>query len=260
MALFHIDFYSEALKRDVPLNVILPVEKSDWDWTAEKYQTLYLLNGLKKDCNEWLTYSRIYDYARRWQLAVVMPSGDNSFYVDSLLPNNDYDDFVGREIVAFTRNVLPLSSAREDTFIAGASMGGFGALRIGLHYADTFSSIGGFSPAIHFFELPKGHPAQGSVFGEDAVFGDMDTARASDKNPRVLVERILSTPGMEMPRIFLVCGLQDGLLTADRSFRDFLISRGIEVNYWEGPGQHDFDFWDPLLPTFLDWLPLKHHK
>lgn len=72
---------------------------------------------------------------------MVMPSGDNAFYVDQPKGHNNYGEYIGQELVRLTRKMFPLSRKREDTFIGGLSMGGYGALRNGLKYSDTFGAV-----------------------------------------------------------------------------------------------------------------------
>ncbi|MBQ1641096.1 MAG: acetylesterase, partial [Lachnospiraceae bacterium] len=144
MALIQVNYLSKALFRTVPLNVILPVDRFDADTDRylngpeRKYKTLYLLHGLLGNYTDWVSQTRIQKWAEEKNLAVVMPSGDNAFYFNSRTPWNDYGTFIGQELVEITRRMFPLSDKREDTYIAGLSMGGFGALRNGIVYSDTF--------------------------------------------------------------------------------------------------------------------------
>lgn len=158
MALLQVNYLSKALFRTVPLYVILPSDKIDYrtfdyaNGKTKKYKTLYLLHGLLGDCSDWVNGTRIRRWAEEKNLAVVMPSGDNAFYIDYPKTKNNYSDFIGRELVEVTRNMFPLSDKREDTYIAGLSMGGYGALRNGIVYSDTFSHVAGFSSAAHIFD------------------------------------------------------------------------------------------------------------
>ena len=108
-----------------------------------------------------------------------MPSGENSFYVDQLVPNNNFGAYIGRELVEMSRRMFPLSHRREDTFLAGFSMGGFGAIRNGLKYYDTFGYIAVLSGALQVFEAPPDSP-NWSLFGARSVFGGPDRDRSDD--------------------------------------------------------------------------------
>ena len=255
MALIQMTFVSRALMRAVPVQVILPADKWNSDGTLmprKKFKTLYLLHGLWGQCTDWVTGTRIQRWAEERDLAVVMPSGDNSFYVDRPASNNFYGEFLGRELVEMTRRMFPLSQRREDTFIAGLSMGGYGAMRNGLKYSDTFSAIAALSPALHIFEGRRG-AVEEEVFAE-AIFGPMADAAGSDKNPRVLVDELAGNS--DLPKIYMACGTQDDLLPASRLYRQILTQAGFDLTYFEGPGKHDWDFWDQQIKLVLDWLPL----
>ncbi len=258
MALIQVNFFSSALKRTVPIQVILPVDKdfgqiSD-DTPPNPFKTLYLLHGLLGNYTDWVTNTRILQWAEARNLAVVMPSGDNSFYIDQPTPNNDYGDFIGRELVQITRKMFPLSRKREDTFIGGLSMGGFGALRNGLVYAETFSCIATLSCAAHIFEVPFDYPDR-CLMDEDRVFGDLPEASRTNKNPRVALEQLMQRNG-PVPKIYMSCGLQDRLLIPNRLLRDYLLESGIDLTYQETDGKHNWNFWNEQLQKVLQWLPL----
>ena len=125
MALIQMNYLSKALFRTVPVQIILPADKISFetmDYRMEKgkkFKTLYLLHGLLGNYTDWVSGTRIQRWAEEKDLAVVMPSGDNAFYVNSVTPNNDYGEFVGKELVEITRRMFPLSEKREDTFIGG---------------------------------------------------------------------------------------------------------------------------------------------
>lgn len=265
MALIQLSFMSNALWRSVPVQVILPVDKWSSDGTLsapKKFKTLYLFHGLMGSSVDWVTGTRIQRWAEERDLAVVMPSGDNSFYVDRPESNNRYGEFVGRELVEITRRMFPLSDRREDTFIGGLSMGGFGAMRNGLKYSDTFGSIVCLSGALHLFEDPNMMTADNAfVRAERAIFGDFAGAKLDDRNPRVAMEKLLekrlADPAVELPGIYIACGTEDSLLKWNRLYRDLLIQKGFQVSYKEAPGVHNWDFWDTYILDALDWLPLS---
>lgn len=261
MALLHVNFHSTTLHRKVPLQVVLPADAAGGG--AGPFPTLYLLHGLLDNYAAWTSNTRIERWAMERNLAVVMPSAENSFYVD--MPHEasffgDFGRYVGQELIDITRRMLPLSTRRADTFIAGLSMGGFGALRNGLKFADTFGHIACLSGALHIFEYPPDDPGR-NLIGEDACFGDLEAAALTDRNPRVaaaaLLERIRTKGDITFPRVYIACGTEDYLLRANRRFADFLTANGVAVTYEEGPGGHEWDFWDAYILRVLEWLPLE---
>ncbi len=256
MALLQMNYLSKALYRTVTVNVYLPSDKFSHENNAyvnkkgERYKTLYLLHGLLGNYTDWVCGTRLMRFAEEKNLAVVMPSGDNAFYVDSLVPNNDYGTFIGEELVEMTRKMFPLSEKREDTFIAGLSMGGFGAIRNGIKYADTFGYVAGLSSAVHIMEEDVD-----SVTGEHRIFGKyFEEASKGDKNPKVALKE-LKERGGKLPEFYLACGTSDSLMEANVEFRDLLISEGAKVTWDEQPGGHEWDFWDMEIKKVIEWLP-----
>lgn len=254
MALIQVNYLSRALFRTVPLNVILPVDKFDADTNQylqkddRAYKTLYLLHGLLGNYTDWVSRTRIQEWAEEKDLAVVMPSGDNAFYFKSRTPWNDYETFIGEELVAVTRRMFPLSDNREDTFIAGLSMGGYGALRNGIVYSDTFGYVAGLSSAIHLFE-------DLSPEADIGLFDDLEKASKTDLNPKVAVEEMLKAK-RNVPKFYLACGRKDDLMKVNTQFRDFLRANGALVTWDEDDSGHDWDFWNSQIRKVLDWLPL----
>ena len=254
MALLQVNYLSKSLYRIVPLNVILPVDRFDANTNRYlngkgcKYKTPYLLHGLLGNYTDWVSRTRIQMWAEEKNLAVVMPSGDNAFYFNSRTPWNDYGTFIGEELVEVTRRMFPLSDKREDTFIAGLSMGGFGALRNGIVYSDTFSHVAGLSSAVHIFD-------DLSEESNNGLFDNKKAAAGTDKNPRAAVEEMLSEHRC-IPKFYMACGTKDDLMQANVAFRDFLRMKGLEVTWDEEDYGHDWDFWDSQIKKVLDWLPL----
>lgn len=255
MALIQMHFVSHCLQRAVPVQVILPVDKLTPDGkfpAKKKFKTLYLLHGYLGNCTDWVNGTRLQRWAEERDLAVVMPSGDNAFYVDHPQTGNCYGQFIGRELVEITRRMFPLSRKREDTFIGGLSMGGYGAMRNGLKYADTFGAILCFSGVLQLLEGLPGSVTDRAF--QEGLFGDLTKAAVSDNNPVWLAKKCAGRK--HLPNIYLACGTEDRLLPHSRSFRTLLEETGFCVTYEEGPGGHDWDFWDTYIKKAIDWLPL----
>ncbi len=256
MALIQVNYLSKSLFRTVPLHVVLPVDKLDFETASycslegRKFKTLYLLNGLLGNYTDWITGTRIQRWAEERNLAVVMPSGDNSFYVNSPVTGVHYGDFTGKELVEITRRMFPLSEKREDTFIGGLSMGGYGAIINGINNSDTFGAVIGLSSAVHIFDKTMGHLG----YEYDAV-GDVDEAMGTDMNQEVAFDHLLES-GRPVPKFYLACGTEDDLYGSNVSFREFLTGKGAEVTWDEALAGHDWDFWDSQIRKVLDWLPL----
>ena len=259
-----MNLLSQSLMRTVPVNVILPIDKMLFPGMKKRedkpYQTLYLLHGVFGNCTDWVNETRIQRYAQEHDLAVVMPSGDNAFYLDHPGRGDNYGDFIGKELVSMTRKIFPLSEKREDTFIGGLSMGGYGAIRNGLKYHETFGHILALSSALVLEEAVQRTDDDGFFLNTrsyaEACFGSLDEALESDRNPKYLVNRLLDQ-GAVLPQIYMACGRDDGLADFNRDFAAFLKEKGADVFYEEGPGGHEWDFWDAYIKKGIERLPLE---
>ena len=263
MAIIEVNFTSKCLMRTVTFNAIIPVDKfGPQAENAEQkpLKTLYLLHGIFGNYTDWVNGTRIQAWAEANDLAVIMPSGENRFYLDDEKSGELYGEFIGKELVEFTRKLFPLSDKREDTFIAGLSMGGYGAIRNGLKYAENFGCVIGLSAAlVHDTWKDADNSAPIFTFRRnyyEAIFGEYDKVKGSDKDPKALLLK-LKEEGRPVPKMYLCCGTEDGLVTANRDFRDFLNENGVDLTYVEGPGKHDWVFWDTYIKKVLDWLPLN---
>lgn len=263
MAIIEVNFISKCLMRTVTFNAIIPVDKfGPQAENAEQkpLKTLYLLHGIFGNYTDWVNGTRIQAWAEANDLAVIMPSGENRFYLDDEKSGELYGEFIGKELVEFTRKLFPLSDKREDTFIAGLSMGGYGAIRNGLKYAENFGCVIGLSAAlVHDTWKDADNSAPIFTFRRsyyEAIFGEYDKVNGSDKDPKALLLK-LKEEGRPVPKMYLCCGTEDGLVTANRDFRDFLNENGVDLTYVEGPGKHDWVFWDTYIKKVLDWLPLN---
>ena len=252
MALIQFTYVSNVLVRSVPVQVILPADKltpAGAYMPLKKYKTLYLLNGFWGSHVDWVSGTRIQRWAEERDLAVVMPAGENSFYVDRPGFRTEYGKWIGEELVEITRRMFPLSDKKEDTFIGGLSMGGFGAMANGLKYRDTFSRIVALSPAMHVFEGGE------EIFMPFLSTGkeDWERVKKSDTNPRWLIE---NWGRDEKPHVYLACGDKDDLLPATKLYHKLLTDADFTVHYVEDAGGHEWDYWDRHIKLALDWLPL----
>lgn len=261
MAFIRAAFQSMTLMREMNIAVILPplLEMEGMRPTGvkspeTKFKTLYLLHGLRGNEMDWVRLTGIERYAYEKNLAVVMPAGDNFFYANG--PVSRMGDFVGRELVEMTRLMFPLSLKREDTFVAGLSMGGYGAIRTFLNYPETFRTAASLSGAVDMAaakDLQGFPPDEGRRILEGA-FGDPAGIEGSENDLFHMTKRRLEE-GL-LPELYVACGTEDFLYGTNVKFRDHLKAIGAQVTYEEGPGGHTWDFWDTYIRRVLHWLPL----
>lgn len=244
MASITLSFHSEALERTVPLRALVPLE----DAPRVPMPAMYLLHGLYGSEQDWFQYTRVMLWARAKGLAVFCPAGENGFYVNQADTGEAYMRYVGEELPAFTRRLFPLSSRREDTFIAGLSMGGYGALNAGLTYPDTFGKVAALSAALRPWkrmDKPQGGCVQRPAYAR-ALFGQ-------DTEPWDTLT-LARQCGARAPELWLSCGAQDDLLEENIALVDGLRQAGIPAYFDQPPGAHNWDFWDREIQRVIDWL------
>lgn len=258
MSIIHVEFFSSLLKREVSMKAIIPIEKLGVAVPEKKIlKTLYLLHGYSGHCTDWLSGSSIHELSLMHDLAVIMPSGENSFYLDNPDTESFFGEFIGREVVGFTRALFPLSEKREDTCIGGFSMGGFGAIRNGLKYSDVFGSIIALSSALITDKLAD--PSTDFTKMLDTknyyirTFGNLSELSGSDRDPKALAEKAAENKE-HFPNLYIACGTEDFLIEENRDYRDFLERLGVKFTYVETPGVHNWDFWNPQIKNALDWF------
>ena len=261
MAFLQVSYQSAVLRRTVPFWVYLPsgsmedvMQGKDPFANRQPFPTLYLLHGIFGDCTDWMMQTRVQQYADAHRLAVVCPSGENGFYTDNK-NSNFYAQYIGQELVKATRYMFNLSDKREETYIAGLSMGGYGALRIGLNYCDTFSVIGAFSAALVMDRVLQAKNGTSGLMGMheqdyyENIFGDVHAITNSTHDYKAL-----STACKNLPRVYIACGSEDMLVAPNREYHQFLQDHDITHTYEEWAGVHDFVFWDAAVKRFIEWL------
>lgn len=262
MALMHVTYFSEALAGQSEFYMALPNDVPPFITEGNPHyqrgmKTLMLLHGYGGGASDWVMGSSIQELAARYHLAVIMPNGRNSFYLNHEATGGQFASFAGEELLGYARKSFHLSEKREDTFIGGYSMGGFGALRTGLAYSHNYSKIMALSSALIIHQLKDMSPEDPSPMANYAyyaqVFGDLKTAGDRDCNPEVLICRKLAE-GEPVPDIFLACGTEDSLVEANRAFRDFLKENGVAAQYHESTGKHDWTFWNQCLEPAIQWM------
>ena len=254
MVLFRGDIKCKSLQRRTSISVILPSDNihflNDTEEIVPKpYKTLYLLHGLYGSDDIFLANTSIQKFAEDNGIAVVIPCGENSFYVDNASSHEFYGEYVGQELLDITRNIFPLSSKREDTFIAGFSMGGYGAIRNGLKYYQNFSKIGMISPALITDEIQyyadDSNVLRSKKFYE-SIFGDLEKIKHSDFNPKFLIDKC-----PDIPDIFMACGVDDFLYHKTVDFYDYLKNKNINARFISDEGEHTWEFCDEYVKEFI---------
>lgn len=256
MILNEVNFFSETLGMRSTIYVLLPQRRllTGNIKRTPACRTLYLLHGHSDDHTAWMRWSSIEKYAEGLNLAVVMPAVHLSFYTD-MLHGGKYWQFISEEIPAFVRNTFSLSSARKDNFVAGLSMGGYGAFKLALTHPDRFAAAASLSGAVDIREVVKAHndPANRAwLVGMRNVFGDLSKVPGSKHDLFALAKKVAKTP--VRPRLYHCCGTEDFLHADNIRFRDAVRKLPLDLTYEEGPGEHAWPYWDKMIQNVLKWM------
>lgn len=259
MAIVEFTFMSASLNRLTTVWGVVPAEEGfpGAKKRAQALPSLYLLHGYVGTNSDWLLGSGICELANRCGIAVFCPAGENSFYLDDEVGGNLYANLIGRELVDVTRRLFPLSTAKEDTLIGGFSMGGYGALRNGLYYDDTFGTIFAFSSALLIERLAGMKPDEVDRMGKTfayytRVFGGLASLPGSDRDPAALAERYVEKKGA-LPQMYMACGTEDMGIEACRAFGKKVEGLPGHVVYEEWPGEHNWAFWNVAIEKAIAW-------
>ena len=250
MALLTCDFFSEALEVGTSMTVVLPQQTSEQIGVAAATDdgpppVLYLLHGLSDDHTAWLRYTSIERYATARGLAVVMPAVHRSFYANEV-HGHRYWDFVSEELPAVVQSFLRVSDRPEDTFVAGLSMGGYGALKLALTHPTRYAAAASLSGVVDVRAIgrrPERAELVERVFAGGFADGDDLFTLLEAADPATL------------PRLYLACGAQeDRLLEPNERFAARAQERGADVTVDVRPGVHEWGLWDDVIRDVIPWL------
>ena len=261
MATGRMRFYSVSLSGQANITYVIPNDVPPMMAMGNPFfrrpmKTLYLLHGISGNDCDWEFNGIAEDLSIRFNLAIIMLSCGNDFYLDREATGRQYCKFAGKEAVEYTRKTFGLSDRPEDTFIGGLSMGGFGEIHPALAYPETFGAAIALSSALIISKIKgmkKGvfDGIANTAYYEE-VFGDLKKVDKSDANPEVLYDR-LAAAGRKIPPIYMAIGTEDFLYEANQEFRRFLEERKADFFYEEGPGIHNWDFWNPYIVKGVEW-------
>ncbi|MGN0366045.1 MAG: alpha/beta hydrolase [Suilimivivens sp.] len=263
----HIDciFYSPSLEKNAHVIVFLPSVSTDdfrqkrkthYYEKSTRFPVLYLLHGSTGGCMSWCLKTGIERYAQDKGIAVVMPSGENSFYLD-MAYGEKYLTYIGKELPEFMRTMFPLSEKREETYIAGLSMGGYGAYRVGLEFPETFGYVASLSGSLDLCLLLGSDKARAGMESDSymrAVFKDV-TQISGSRDDLIALLKLQMAEKIDLPQMYMNCGTQDAIFPANESFYQTAAALGAEIKYERFPGEHNWDFWDEHIKDVLNWLP-----
>ena len=242
MALIRVDFAAETLELDTSMTVVLPQDG------PPEPPVLYLLHGLSDDDTAWTRYTSIERYATERGLAVVMPQVHRSFYADEAYGMRFWT-FLTEELPAVVQRFFRVSDRREDTFVAGLSMGGYGAFKWALRRPHRFAAAASLSGALDAAHL-QDHDDRPHIRALMARVFPAPVAGTDDD----LFHLIRAADPATLPRLMLRCGTEDHLARHNERFVTACAAAGVPLDAGFTPGEHEWSYWDEQIQPVLDFL------
>ena len=253
MAHLRCDFYSDALALSTSMTVLLPQPTTTQigltgQAGSEPPPVLYLLHGLSDDDTTWLRRTSVERYVSELGWAVVMPQVHRSFYADEHT-GGAFWTFVSEELPALVDRFFRVSTARADTFVAGLSMGGYGAFKLALRQPHRFAAAASLSGVLDLGALVRSgdlppspdHRMLTRILGPERVLAPEDD----------LLELVRRADPAALPALHLSCGTEDVLLEGNRTFAAACAAAGVPVTTAYPPGEHEWGLWDAGLVDVL---------
>lgn len=232
MAFATIHYFSNSLQKQSTFHIVFPEGRE----FAPPWATFYLLHGLSDDHTIWARRTSIERYVAGLPLAVVMPDGGRGWYSNAQVGFAHEDDLI-QDVIGLVERTFPVKAERSGRAIGGLSMGGYGAVKLGLKHHAMFGSVHAHSGAVGIMRDEDRMRQLAPEF--QRIFGD--TPRGGPEDPFTLVERI---DHGRIPPMRLDCGTDDFLLDQNRAFHAHLDALHIPHEYEEFPGGHDWAYWD----------------
>lgn len=249
-----IQFESKLVGKTLPYIVVLP---TDYDQPAAKdkhYPVLYLLHGLAGHYDNWVTHTKLSEYAAQYRMIIVTPEGNDGWYTDSAtVPTDKYETYIFEELIPDVQRRYRTVEAREGRAIAGLSMGGYGALKLGVKHPQTFAFAASLSGALSAASVTESElRGLESVWRTLAVvFGPADNPMRKANDVPQLYRDLPASSIAGLPYVYFDCGTEDVLLSMNRSFAELLVTRKIPHEYRQLPGGHSWSYWDAQVQDVL---------
>lgn len=243
-------FESKLMAKKMPYRVALPSKYFDKSESGRVYPVIYLLHGLFGHFENWTAKTKLADFAKQYNFIIVTMEGGDGWYTDSATVSSDkYESYIIEELIPEIEKNFRTLANRNNRFIAGLSMGGYGAIKFGLKYPDKFAFVGSFSGAL---DAPfRGQEYKNLRTSVMSVFGPEGSKTRSDNDIFRIVREASADSIKGFPYIYFACGTEDFLFQPNREFDALLLEKKVPHEYREMPGAHTWDFWEAQVQEFL---------
>jgi len=240
-----VHFSSNLLARTMPYNVVLPPGYSLITSRGIRYPVLYLLHGWSGHYDSWLKKTALAQYAAEHKMIIITPEGQNGWYTDrATAPSDKYETYITQELIPDVDGRFRTVPDRRGRAVAGYSMGGFGALKLGFKHPEMFSLAASMSGAL-----------DATTRTDDTsimeTFGEPNSAARQANDLQRLAREFPAQRQSLLPYLYLDCGTDDPWLVANRAFADILLERKMVHEYRQLPGGHVWPYWDQQVREVL---------
>jgi S-formylglutathione hydrolase FrmB len=269
MALAHLNFFSEILGLCCQADVILPQKQQGIGQQGAQANdlvpVLWLLHGGSDDHTIWQRRTSIERYVAPLGIAVVMPAVQISFYTN-MAAGGRFFDYITAELPEIMRGFFHFSPRREDNFVAGLSMGGYGAFKAALTCPEHYAAAASLSGALDIADMGRRWNSDPALAGGrlqsnlmNLIFGDPAALQGGEHDLLHLLETHAAA-GTDLPQLYATCGTEDFLYADNQAFRAKAKRLGVKLTYHEEPGTHEWGYWDRNIQKVLEWLPLLENR
>ncbi len=255
--ILHGNVYSQSLEMNTGISVLVPNDFEE----GKKCKVAYLLHGIHGDNDTWIENTMLPIYSREKNIVFIMPSALRSFYTDTK-SGQKYFSYVADELPHIARSVFHITSERKETAVIGCSMGGYGALKVGLSRSESFGFIGAFSSALlplksymNEFRTKAQIEEQRVIWGDQmvndmiAIFGPSGEYNSRDDVYELAKQ--VEKSGYD-PKIYCACGDKDYLYKENDDFQKEMNKLDLDYTYEEWEGEHNWIFFDQALKKSIE--------
>jgi S-formylglutathione hydrolase FrmB len=237
-----IEIFSKAMQKKVKVVVVKP---DNYKNKKDSFPVVYLLHGYSGSYNNWpIKMPNLQQWATENNMVIVSPDGGYSgWYVNSpIVANNQYETFISEELVNFMDQHFKTFPVPAKRGITGLSMGGHGALMLGITHPEIYGAAASMSGAVNLMSLANRYEIK-------AILGD--TAQHLSTWKKYSVVDLADTLTNNKMSLLVDCGIKDIFINDNRLLHQILLKQNINHTYIEREGGHTWSYWTNALPDHL---------
>lgn len=242
-----LEVYSPKMERNIKNVIILP---DGYEKSTDRYPVLYLLHGHGGCYDSWIRWIKksLPEEATKWQMIIVCPDGQNSWYWDSPIdPKMQFDTYVSKELISYIDDNYKTISSPKGRAITGLSMGGHGGLWLGFNHPDIFGACGSMSGGVDIRPFPNNWNMK------DRLGSYKDNPEVWEKYTAI---NMLDKIEPNTQAIIIDCGTGDFFFQVNEKLHEEMLYRNINHEYITRPGVHNNEYWH----SAIDYQMLFFHK